>query len=214
MAIPVTRGPLRSAAAPVLPTLALLALVVAAWAVAACAGAPPSPSPTPVPTPVVTPDPHLGDPATAQEVFNGLGRAGLNITPNTATTGPQDGDIVTRIFATYLGWPLDVTEYRSSAALTKAVTWKAGEDPGRGEHPIAIAGSNILITWGPALSGAKPNLPDDRQTKGLTELVAALDKLLSPLRARTNTAVTITPPVASAPTAPAVTPGPKATTAP
>ena len=189
--------------------LALLTLVVAA-----CAGGPPTASPTAVPTPVVTPNPHLGDPATAQEVFNGLGRAGLQITPNTATTGPKDGDVVTRIFATYLGWPLDVTEYRSSAALGKVVTWEPGEDPGRGEHPIAIAGANILVTWGPALSGAKPNLPDARQTKGLTDLVAALDKLLSPLRARTNTAVTITPPVASAPTSPAATPGSEATTAP
>ncbi|MGP1673713.1 MAG: hypothetical protein ACTS8Z_00685 [Candidatus Limnocylindrales bacterium] len=191
------------------PRLALLALLVAA-----CAGAPPSPSPTAVPTPVVTPDPHLDDPATAQEVFNGLGRAGLQITPNTASTGPKDGDVVTRIFATYLGWPLVVAEYRSSAALGKVVTWEAGEDPGHGEHPIALAGGNVLVTWGPASSGAKPSLPDERQTMGLTDLVAALDKLLSPLRARTNTAVKITPPVASAPTSPATKPGPKATPAP
>ena len=102
----------------------------------------------------MTPDPHLPDPATAQQVFNGLGRAGLSITPNTATAGPADGDVVTQIFATYLGWPLDVTEYRSSAALDRAVTWKAGEAPGQGEPPIAIAGVNILVTWGPTASAS------------------------------------------------------------
>lgn len=209
MAISVTRRPRRSASAAAFPRLALLALVVAA-----CAGAPPSPSPSPIPTPVVTPNPHLGDSATAQEVFNGLGRAGLVITPNTATSGSKDGAVVTRIFATYLGWPLDVTEYRTSDALDKVATWTPGEGPGRGEPPVTVAGANILVTWGPTASGAKPTMPDDRQTEGLADLVGALERLLAPLRARTNSAVAITPPVAVAPSPPTTTPAPKATTAP
>jgi hypothetical protein len=200
MATAVTPGPRRSAAVPRALILGLALLV------AACAEAAPTPAPTSVPTPVVTPDPHLPDPATAQQVFNGLGRAGLSITPNTATAGPADGDIVTKIFATYLGWPLDVTESRSSAALDRVVTWKAGEAPGKGEHPIAIAGANILVTWGPTASGARPPKPDARQADGLKELVASLEVLLAPLRARTVVAVTISTPVASAPSSPATAP--------
>ncbi|MGH2473743.1 MAG: hypothetical protein ACRDIL_00640 [Candidatus Limnocylindrales bacterium] len=194
--------------------LALTTLTMLALVIGACGGGGPTPVPTTAPTPIVTPDPHLGDPATAQEVFNGLGRAGVRITPNTATAGPKDGDMVTKIFATYLGWPVIVTEFRSSAALAKVLSWEPGEDPGRGEHPIALAGSNILVTWGPAVSGAKPGRPDARQADGLKELVAALDVLLSPLRARTNVAVSISTPVATAPTAPVASPEPEATPAP
>ncbi len=209
MATPVTRAPRWSATAVVLIALTLAVLIVGA-----CGGGGPSPVPTAAPTPLVTPDPHLDDPATAQEVFNGLGRAGVRITPNTATAGPADGAMVTTIFATYLGWPLEVTEYRSSAALAKLLTWEPGEDPGRGEHPIALAGSNILVTWGPAVTRTMPDLPDERQAEGLRDLVAALDVLLSPLRARTNVAVSISTPVASAPTVPPTSPGTGATPAP
>jgi hypothetical protein len=213
MAITVTRGR-RGLAALVAPGLTTLALIVAA-----CGASGPTPAPTLAPTPVVTPNPHLGDPASAQDVFNGLGRAGLSITPNTASAGSDDGPIVTRIFATYLGWPLGLTEYRTSAALAKAVAWKPGEAPGRGEHPIAVAGANILVTWGPATSGVKPGKPDGRQAEGLRELVAALDLLLAPLRARTTVAVSISAPIASAPTAsapsaPAPSASAKATPAP
>lgn len=197
MAITVTRGR-RGLVAFVAPGLTALALLVAA-----CGSSPPTPPPSVAPTPVVTPNPHLNDPASAQDVFNGLGRAGLSITPNTASAGSDDGPVVTRIFATYLGWPLGVTQYRTSAALAEAVTWKPGEAPGRGEHPVAVAGSNILVTWGPATSGEKPGKPDGRQAEGLRDLVAALDVLLSPLRARSTVALSISTPIASAPTAPA-----------
>ncbi len=189
-------------------------LAAATLLVAACGGTPPSPPPTVAPTPIVTPDPHLADPATAQEVFNGLGRAGLSITPNTATTGARDSDIVTKIFATYLGWPLDVVQYRTSGALTKATPWTAGEGPGRGETPVALAGSNILVTWGPRISGVKPGPPDDRQSVGLDKLVGALDVLLSPLRARANVPVAVSPTVAAAPASPAPSPAPEATPKP
>ena len=123
--------------------------VAAAVLVAACGSAAPSASPSVAPTPLATPNPHLPSPATAKQVFAGLGKAGLSITANTATLGAEDSDVVTRIYATYLGWPLDVTEYRSATALTKAITWASGEAPGKGEPPAAIAGINILIIWGP-----------------------------------------------------------------
>ena len=167
---------------------------------------------TPAPTPIVTPNPHLADPATAQDVFNGLGRAGLRMTPNTATAGLAGDAIVTRINATYLGWPLDVTQFRTSADLAKAAKWEAGEAPGRGEPPFALAGANILVSWGPYGVGVKPAKPDEHKTVALEALVTALDDLLSPLRTRTIVPVE----VAAAPVAPkpAGSKAPKATAAP
>jgi hypothetical protein len=166
-------------------------IAAAAVLAAACGNAAPSASPSVAPTPVVTPNPHLPSPATARQVFAGLGKAGLPITANTATLGPDGGDVVTKIYATYLGWPLDVTEFRSATALTKAVAWPDGEAPGKGEPPVALAGVNILITWGPARSGHAPTKPNARQTDALTHLVAAADVLLSPLKTRTNVPVDV-----------------------
>jgi hypothetical protein len=151
----------------------------------ACSGASPSASPSAAPTPLITPNPHLPSPATAKQVFAGLGKAGLPITANTATLGPDGGDVVTKIYATYLGWPLDVIEFRSAKALIKAIAWPDGEAPGKGEPPIAIAGVNILITWGPTRSGHNPTKLDARQTDALTHLVTAADLLLAPLKTRT-----------------------------
>jgi hypothetical protein len=167
------------------------AIVAATVLVTACGSAAPSASPSVAPTPLVTPNPHLPSPATARQVFAGLGKAGLPITANTATLGADGSDVVTKIYATYLGWPLDVTEFRSATALTKAVAWADGDEPGKGEPPIALAGVNILITWGPVRSGHMPTKPNARQTDALSQLVAAADVLLSPLRTRTNVPVDV-----------------------
>ena len=174
------------------------ALLTAAVLVTACGSAPPSAAPTAVPTPRVTPNPHLPSPATAQQVFTGLGKAGLRITANTATIGAAGSEVVTKIYATYLGWPLDVTQFSSAKALTEFTRWEAGEEPGRGEPPVTLAGVNILITWGPFARGRMPHKPDPRQSAALEDLVAALDILLSPLKTRTNVPVTVTAPVAAA----------------
>ncbi len=187
-----------------------LALVV--LLAAACSGPPAPPSATPAPTPVVTPNPHLGDPATAKDVFNGLGRAGLKITPNTASAGADGAAVVTRINATYLNWPLDVTQYRTAADLAKKAGWESGEEPGRGEPPVALAGYNILVTWGPRTTGSKPAAPDARQAEALEDLVGALDRLLSPLRTRTVVPVTVASVPSDAESGPSV--APKATPAP
>lgn len=152
---------------------------------------------------MVTPNPHLSDPASAQDVFNGLGREGLKITTNTAAVGAEGAAVITRVNATYVGWPLDVTQYRTAADLTKAAKWKTGEAPGRGEAPVALAGGNILILWGPRTSRAKPPAPDERQRVALDALVAALDRLLSPIRTRTvvpvNVAAAAAPPASAGP---------------
>lgn len=162
-----------------------------ALVVAACSSPPPSVAPaTARPTPVITPDPHLADPTTADAVYRGLGASGLRITANNATAGDADSDLVKRINATFLGWPLNLSEFRSSSALAKATKWKAGERPGRGEAPISIAAANVLVTWGPT-TGERPAKPDERQRAGLADLIAAMDRLLSPLRARTVVAVDV-----------------------
>jgi hypothetical protein len=187
-------------------------LTIVVLLAAACGGTPPPPSATVAPTPVVTPNPHLADPATVQEVFTGLGRAGLKISPNTAMVGAAGTGIVTRTNATYLGWPLDVTEYRTTADLAKAADWKKGEPPGRGEPPVALAGYNILVTWGPRTSRVEPPAPDDLQTAGLDALVAALDHLLSPIRVRANVPLQVAAAPASAKPGPSA--APKATPKP
>ncbi len=171
---------------------ALLVALVATTAIAlvACGEAAPSVAPTTRPTPVVTPDPHLSDPTTADEVYRGLGAAGLRITANNANAGGEDPALIKRINATYLGWPLNVSEFRTTSALADDTAWKAGEPPGQGEAPVAIVGSNILVTWGPQ-TGEQPATPDARQLDGLDDLVLALDRLLSPLRVRTAVPVDV-----------------------
>lgn len=164
---------------------------------AACSTPAVSPSPTPVPTPVPTVDPHLGDPASAKDVFNGLGREGLKLVTNTAEVGAAGTAVITRISATYGGWPLQLVEYRTAADLQKAAAWKAGQAPGKGEPPVALAGANILIRWGPWDRDTKPPRPDERQTAALGALVAAMDRLLAPLSTRANVPVqTVTVPLA------------------
>jgi hypothetical protein len=176
------RTPSRGAFGARVGAIALVAL--SAFTLVACGEAAPSVAPTVRPTPVVTPDPHLTDPTTADDVWRGLGAAGLRMTANNATSGGSDSALVKRINATYLGWPLNLSEYRTSRALVKETDWESGEQPGQGEAPIAIAGANILVTWGPQ-TGEEPIRPDERQLEALSDLVAALDRLLSPLRART-----------------------------
>lgn len=185
-------------------------LAITAVVFGACAEAAPSVAPTVRPTPVVTPDPHLPDPTSADEVYRGLGAAGIRITANNATAGAGDSSLVKRINATYLGWPLNISQYRSSSALVDATDWDPDERPGQGEAPVAIAGANILVTWGP-MTGEEPATPDARQVDGLQELVAVLDRLLSPIRARTAVKVSV-PGAASGP-ATGSTASPDATTA-
>jgi hypothetical protein len=151
--------------------------------VSACGGSAPTPLPSVAPTPRITPDPHLADPATADEVFLALGAAGLRLTANNAQGGEKGSPLVKRINATYLGWPLSVSQYKSSSALTKLTDWPADEKPGQGEAPVAIAGLNILIEWGPT-TGAKPKRPVGRQLQGLRDLASSLHVLLSPIRSR------------------------------
>ncbi|MBA2721235.1 MAG: hypothetical protein H0U52_18630 [Chloroflexi bacterium] len=140
----------------------------------------PSASPTAIPTPVVTPDPHLKEPVTADQVFRVLSSAKLGMRANNATLGGAVSDVVKVINADIGGWPLRITEYRSTAALRKAVGWKS-PTPARNETPYAIAGLNVLIAFGPVSRVAPPNAPEAARQEVATAIVAALDPLLWPL---------------------------------
>lgn len=179
MRLPVTRGAGRS----------FVAMAIAASVLGACGGGPPSAPPSvALATPVITPDPHLADPTTADAVFIAMAKAGLKMTANNADAGGPDSDLVKRINATYLGWPLLVSQYTSSAALVKATEWFDGGTPTQGQAPVSIIGLNILVEWGPT-TGAEPPTLDAPRMAGLREMASTLDALLSPLRAHAVVAV-------------------------
>ncbi len=76
------------------------------------ASAAPAPSATVAPTPVVTPDPHLQEPVTADQVYIALRVAKLPVNSNNANLGRGNPDIVKQINAELDGWPLRITQYR------------------------------------------------------------------------------------------------------
>jgi hypothetical protein len=159
----------------------LIALAqVAAWA----CSSPPAPSQaaaTPA-RPAATPDPHLTDPATVDDVFRKLSAAGLRITPNTATSG-RDGEPVKWVNATYRDWPLIIAQFSSSTALLESTRFDPGALPGRGQAPYRIVGLNILVEYGPSVTNSEsPPVPDQQRRAAASELVEVLDLLLGPLQ--------------------------------
>jgi len=192
----------------------LTLLAVVAMVVGACGSAPPSATPVAVVAPVITPDPHLPSPATADQVFLALGAAGLRITATNAASGADGKEPVKRINANYLGWPLIISQYSTISALARATdAWKAGQPPGQGEPPVSIVGSNILITWGPT-TGGKPKAPEGKKRDGLMTIIGILDPLLSPLRGRTVIPVGIAGSTPSPTATPEPTKTPKPTKSP
>ena len=175
-----------------------ISTVTRAWAcslalilVAACGAAAPTPVPVAAtPRPTATPDPHLQAPASADDVYLALGRAGLRVKADNAVAGQPGDEPVKRINANYLGWPLIVSQFSSAEALAKKVRWD-DEKPGRGEPAVAIAGMNILVQWGPSDSDESPPKPDAQKLAGLPPLVETLDMLLSPLSAHAIVSVAI-----------------------
>jgi hypothetical protein len=133
----------------------------------------------------------MTDPANVDAIFHALDKAGLKIKANNAGSGGAGNEPVRRINATYLDWPLVVSEYSSAKALAKARPWKDGVKPAQGEPPIAFIGLNILVEWGPTTTGVRPKKPEDRELAALDSLIEILDPLLSPLKARTIVPVTI-----------------------
>ena len=155
----------------------LFVVLVAACGQTAAQSAPP----TPIPTPVITPDPHLTEPVTADQVFRILGSAKLGMKANNATLGGGNPEILKVINADIGNWPLRITEYRSSAALRKDLGWKAGAAPVRNEAPYGIAGLNVLVEFGPISTAGVPKAPEADRQQIAASIVAVLDPLLWPL---------------------------------
>jgi len=191
-----------------------VALVVTSLLLAACGSAPAgSGVPSTAPTPLVTPDPHLKEPVTADQIYSALGAARLGIVANNANAGGGNPDIVKQINADIGSWPLRIIEYQSSAALAKALKWAPGDAPGGDESPYAFAGMNVLIQFGP-ISARAPSAPEALRQQAAAAIVAALDPLLWPLLQRSvvpipsRTPVPVATPVPSPSAAPAKTPRP------
>jgi hypothetical protein len=165
----------------------LAAVVLAAGLVAACGPAAPASLPvTPRPTPLITPDPHLSEPVSIDEVYKLLDQAGLRITANTATLG-TDGITIKRINATYADWPLVLTQYSSSAALLADAKFDTSKPPRLGESPYNMAGLNILAEFGPhSTNDRTPAPPSADKREAAIALAEAMDPLLGPLSQRST----------------------------
>jgi hypothetical protein len=173
---------------------ALLAVMLTACGATAPASAPPA---TVAPTPVITPDPHLTEPATADAIFNAIRSAGLNLSISNAIGGDPNSPIVKQINAAVDNWPLVIVQYKDGATLRAALKWDPKKPPGNGNPPYAFVGLNILVDFGPSIG--KPAPPDSIREAQARALVAALDPLLWPLEQRsvtpipTSTAIAVNP---------------------
>jgi hypothetical protein len=128
----------------------------------------------------------LAEPASVDDVYQELAKAGLRITANTATIG-TDGITVKRINATYANWPLVLTEFKSTNALQIAARFDSGLPPRQGESPYMIAGMNILLEFGPHSTNDKtPAPPETDKVDAALDLVRALHPLLGPLEQRST----------------------------
>ena len=162
-------------------------LIALSSAVAACgSSAPPSAvaAATVAPTPVITPDPHLAEPATADQIFNAIRVGKLPLSVNNASAGAPGAPIIKQINAQIANWPLIITEYRSSQVLRDALKWDPTAGPKQGDPPYSWVGMNILIAFGPVTG--KPTTPDaDRQAQAQA-LIALVDPLVWPHRAEVD----------------------------
>src|SRR4029079_16054019 len=133
-----------------LPRLAAgLAMLAFAVTVGACGSSTASPSASTLATPLPTPDPHLKEPVTADQLYAILAAAKLGMVANNANLGHGDPDIVKQINGTISGWPLRITQSRSAAVMRKALGWKSGVEPVGDEAPYAWAALNVLGAFGP-----------------------------------------------------------------
>jgi hypothetical protein len=193
-----------------LPVAAVgLALWIVTAMVAACGSSGPSGSPPPTPTPLVTPDPHLHEPVTADQIYIVLQLAKLGINPNNANLGHGNPLIVKQINADIGNWPLRITQYITSAARERSVDWKPGEKPVRDDAPYGFAALNVVVEFGPIDTAGVPRAPDTGRQQTAATILSVLDPLLWPILQHSVTpfpAQTL-PPVAGQPsTAPSARP--------
>ena len=134
------------------------------------------------PTPVVTPDPHLTEPATADQVFGAIRVGDLPLLVNNASSGDASSPIAKKINAAIGDWPLVISEYRTSELLRQSTIWNPALPPGPGDPPYAFVGMNILVEFGPMTGGLVT--PGSTRQKQAEALVALIDPLLWPLEQR------------------------------
>lgn len=196
------------------PVLTLAAIVVMSAAVGACGTSAAQPSAAVAsasPTPAITPDPHLTEPATADQIFNAIRRGDLALTVNNATAGDPSAPIVKTINAAIANWPLIISEYRSSSLLRESTGWDPAAGPRQGDSPYTWVGLNILVSFGPTTGHPVP--PDATRQQQARDLIALIDPLLWPMQQRAVVPVpTKTAPPGSSP-APAAS-APAASAAP
>lgn len=144
------------------------------------AAAPSSPSLRP--TPIVTPDPHLTEPATADQIFGAIRVGGLPLSVNNASGGDPASPIAKKINAVIGDWPLIISEYRTSALLRAETNWDPAKAPVQGDPPFSFVGLNILVEFGP-VTGLLAAPSAARQEQAMT-LVALIDPLLWPIEQR------------------------------
>ena len=149
----------------------------------ACGSPPPaSAPPTPLPTPEITPDPHLTEPATADDIFLAIRVGDLPLHVTNASNGGPNSPVIKRINADIGNWPLIITVFRPSADLRKAIKWDPAKAPAQGNPPYAFVGMNVLIEFGPVTGLlARPDPTRQKQAEGL---LALIDPLLWPLEQR------------------------------
>jgi hypothetical protein len=188
------RGPQVAAAA-----IALALSVV----VSACGGQSTTASQGASGGPVVTPDPHLAEPVSVDALYRMLGAAGIHITPNTASKGPN-GEPIKRIVGTYHDWPIVLSQYSTSAVLRSKAKFDPKVPPVRGEAPYIVEGLNILVEFGPRITNdqSPPPPPDDKRA-AMIALVDVLEPLLGPLSQRSVVPLPLKGPAASPTPAPA-----------
>jgi hypothetical protein len=146
------------------------------------------------------------------DVFRLLGSAGIHVVPLTASVGTS-GEPVKRIAATYVDWPLVLSQYSTAEALRRVAPFDPRTKPKRGEAPYNFAGLNILIEYGPRTTNDPlPIAADATRQAALVALVNALDPLLSPLSQRSVVPVPLPHP-APLPS-PSATPTPSASPSP
>jgi hypothetical protein len=193
-----------------LPRSAVGVLVVAlSMIVTACgSGATPPPASSAAPTPVVTPDPHLREPVTADQVYGIFTAAKLALTCPNANLGNGNPRIVKQINCNLAGWPLRITQYKSGKVLSESLTWKPGDPPAGDEAPYNWAGMNVLIQFGP-ISAKAPAAPEAERQTTAASIVTLLDPLLWPIAQHSVVAIPSKTPVPVATPAPSAKPSTK-----
>jgi hypothetical protein len=197
------------------PIVALVGLVLLVTIVVGCGPtAAASASPTPQPTPLVTPDPHLKEPVTADQIWSAIASGHMRLMPNNATI--SEGTIVKRINADLEGWTFRITAYTNAAAMQKAKTWKAGAKPGVGEAPYTFAALNIMVEYGPTSRASGPPAADPEHQAIAEKVIALLDPLLWPIEQHSVMAIPsrTVPPATPAPTKTPKSPAPAKSKAP